>query len=83
MVHRSEVFANLTRPLRALVGMAARGELAHLLAQDVRPVRPVGGANRRLSPADIDQLVEDYHSLQSIYRVADLCGLHRIRSRST
>lgn len=76
-MHRSEVFANLTRPMRSLVGMATRGELVELLAADVRPVRPVSGGNRRLSTAEIDQLVTGYHSLRSIYRVADLYGLHR------
>ncbi len=63
--------------MRSLVAIAARGELAQLLTEDVRPARPVGGANRRLCPVEIDQLVTDYHSLQSIYRVADLYGLHR------
>lgn len=77
MVHRSEVFANLRNPVRALAAMAQRGELAELLARDLRPARPAGRANRRLSSAEIDQLVADYRSLGSIYRLADLYGLHR------
>lgn len=78
LVHRSEVFANLTKPAQALFGIVARGELASLLAQPPRLARPVGGANRRLSPADIDQLVTDYRSgVGSIYDLADLYGVHR------
>lgn len=77
-VHRSEVFANLTKPMQAVLGMVDRGELARLLAQAPRPARRVGGANRRLSLADIDQLVTDYRGgVGSIYDLADLYGVHR------
>ena len=77
-MHQSEVLANLTKPAKALVGAMARGEIADLLAKEPRPPRPVGGANRRLSPGGIDQLVADYHSdIASIYVLADRYGVHR------
>ncbi len=78
MVHRSEVLANPTKAMQALVGMVERGKLARLLVQEPRLARAVGGANRRLSPAAIDQLVADYRSgAVSIYDLADLYGVHR------
>jgi hypothetical protein len=58
--------------------MVGRGELAKLLTQTPRLGRPVGGANRRLSPTDVDQLVADYRNgVGSIYDLADLYGVHR------
>lgn len=62
----------------ALIGMVDRGDLARLLAQEPRPGRPVGGSNRRLSSADVDQLVVDYQAgVGSIFRLAKLYGVHR------
>jgi DNA-binding CsgD family transcriptional regulator len=58
--------------------MVERGEVTKLLAQEPRPARPVGGANRRLSPADLDQLVAEYRGgVGSIYDLADIYGVHR------
>lgn len=64
--------------MKALVGMAERGELAGLLAQEPRQARPAKGTNRHLTSADIDQLVVDYRGgVGSIYDLADLYGVHR------
>ncbi len=64
--------------MQALFGMVERGEIVKLLAREPRSARPVGGANRRLSPSDVDRLVADYRSgVGSIYDLADLYGAHR------
>jgi transposase-like protein len=78
-VHRSEVLANLTKPMKALVGMVERGELASLLAGDPRPTASLQRRHqRRLSPADVDQLVREYaDGLGSIYDLAERWGVHR------
>jgi DNA-binding NarL/FixJ family response regulator len=77
-VHRSEVLANLTEAVRALFRIVEHGALAEILAYSPRPGRPVSGANRRLSAAEIDQLVEDYRSgVGSIYDLAYIYGVHR------
>jgi transposase-like protein len=79
MVHRSEVLANLTEPMKALVGMVARGELASLLAGDPRPSASSNRRRqRRLASADVDQLVREYcDGLGSIYDHAERWGVHR------
>lgn len=77
-MHRSEVLANLTAAMRVLCNLVARGELSEVLAASPRPGRPITGANRRLSPAEIDQIVEDYKTgVGSIYDLADIYGVHR------
>lgn len=83
-VRQSEVLANLTKPMEALLSMVNRGELARLLVQVPRPAGPVSGANRRLASADIDQLVADYAQVwvrSMILRIYTACT--ETRSRST
>ena len=76
--HRSEVLANLTAPMRALCNLLARGEISDLMARSPRQCRPVTGSNRRLSPGEVDQMVEDYRSgVGSIYDLAAIYGVHR------
>jgi len=78
LVRRSEVLANLKEAVRALFRIVEHGALAEILAYSPRLGRPVSGANRRLSAAEIDQLVEDYRSgVGSIYDLADIYGVHR------
>jgi transposase-like protein len=78
-VHRSEVFANLTKPMQALAGMVERGELATLLAGDPRPSASSNRRHqRRLTSADVDQLVREYcDGIGSIYDLAERWGVHR------
>ena len=77
-VHRSELSGNLTATVRTLFRIVEHGALAEILAYSPRLGRPVSGANRRLSAAEIDQLVEDYRSgVGSIYDLADIYGVHR------
>lgn len=78
LVHRSEVLANLTEAMRALCNLLTHGGISEILARSPRPGRPIAGANRRLSPVEIDQMVEDYRTgVGSIYDLADIYGVHR------
>jgi hypothetical protein len=77
-VHQSEVLANLTKPVEALLGAVSRGEVSEVLSREPRPAQVVSGGNRRLSPADVDQLVADYRAgVGSVYVLADRYGVHR------
>jgi transposase-like protein len=72
------VLANQTGAMRALCNLLVRGEISDVLARSPRPGRPVAGAHRRLSPIEIDQIVEDYRTgVGSIYDLADIYGVHR------
>lgn len=76
-MHRTEVLANLTEAVRALLRTVEHGSLAEMLAYAPRPGRPASGTNRRLSATEVDQLVEDYRSgVGSIYDLADMYGAH-------
>ena len=77
-MHRSEVLANLTEAAKALFRIVERGGLANLMVFEPRAARPTRAANCRLSPLEIEQLVQDYRTgVGSIYVLADKYGLHR------
>jgi DNA-binding CsgD family transcriptional regulator len=78
MVHRTEVLANLTEVMKGLCRMAATGELSALLRQAPRDKRPGFQPQKRLSPDEIELLVQDYTNGEcSIYDLADRFGIHR------
>jgi DNA-binding CsgD family transcriptional regulator len=77
-VHRSEVLANLKEVVKGLFGFVQRGELTALLLKDPRDEPLSRRAQKRLSPAEVDQLVADYRAGEcSIYDLADRYGVHR------
>ena len=77
-MHRTEVLANLTEAVRALFRIVSHIALAEVLASSPRSGRPVSGNSRRLSPTEIDQLVDDYRSgIGSTYTLADIYSVHR------
>ena len=78
LVHRSEHLANPPTPVKVLFGVLARQELQTILAASPRTGRLSGRTNRRLSPADVDQLVAHYASgIRSIYKLAEIYQIHR------
>ena len=77
MVHRSEMLANLSRPLESLRQLVASGELAVLLSGAVRQDAATPGRQKRLDRASVDQLVTDYASGMSVYSLASKYGIDR------
>ena len=77
LVHRSEVLANLTTGVKNLVRLVEDDGLTSLLRQEPRIERPGTIGQRRLTTPEIDQLVEDYRSIRSVYTLAEIYGIHR------
>ena len=69
-MHRSEVVANLTEPLKLLLREVAWPKMAELLTLEPRPARAVPGISRRLTSDEIDQLVARYKQTKNMRQVA-------------
>lgn len=77
-MHRNEVVANPNAHARTLYQFLAAGTLASLLKQEPRNGSSGEPPQRRLSPADIDQLVQDYQTgISSTRALAAIYGVSR------
>jgi DNA-binding CsgD family transcriptional regulator len=70
LVHRSEVVANLTEPLKLLFGLLQDGILETILAASPR-TRPIEHKQQnRLSPLEMEMLANRYNEIKSMRLVA-------------
>ncbi|GAA3734857.1 hypothetical protein GCM10022239_08730 [Leifsonia bigeumensis] len=71
------MLANLTTGVKNLVRLVKDGGLAALLGNEPRTERAGISGQRRLTMPEVGQLVEDYRSVRSVYKLAEIYGIHR------
>ena len=77
-VRQSEVLANLRGAVRSLFRLVQNDELSKVLTLDLREPRESARSARRLSPAEIDQIVDQYRAGgRSVYELSDMFKVHR------
>lgn len=81
-MHRSEVVANLTAPVKLLFSLTQNGVLGAILAGKPRVQAIEHRQQHRLSPTDIEQLGTRYNETKNMRQVAREFGISRTTVRS-
>jgi hypothetical protein len=77
LVLLSDVLANIRKRARPLFSLARSAEFAHILGSPVRDQRPSFSQVRQLSPAFVDELVNEYRAGASVYELQRRHGVNR------
>ncbi|WP_140162859.1 helix-turn-helix domain-containing protein [Agreia sp. VKM Ac-1783] len=77
LVLQSDVLANIRKQARPLFNFARSPEYTRILAKSVRDEQPTRNQVKQLSPAFIDQLVNEYKAGGSVYELQNRHGVHR------